>query len=44
MTSPSTLRELLLDIALAVVLSTLLGWLAGAVFAIWMHNRNGGES
>ncbi len=43
MTSPSTLRELMLDIALAVAISTALGWLAGAAFSIW-HKRGEDES
>ncbi len=36
--------DFLVDVALAVVIATALGWLAGAAFSIWTHNRKGGES
>lgn len=39
MSNPYT--DLMLDIIIGIVISTALGWLVGAAFALWRHKRNG---
>ncbi len=43
MSNQYLLTGLLADIVIAVALGTVVGWLVGAVVAIWT-NRKGGES